>query len=120
MIIKPADIYMAVPNYLIDKIYYKVNGSRGVTGTSPITPASQFFIPHDKKEPFLTQMLLSVDNAVWYTAGFTPYSYNTTFAAYLPEFNGTVSTTADNVCVSLFSLEIDRIIFYKIVGFSIG
>lgn len=120
-LINPSDIYMAVPAYPVDKIYFTNSNSQTITGSNPsVAPATEIIIPQDKGQFFFTQLLLSLDNTTFYTSGFPPYAYNATYAEYLPLFTGRVYVTTTDVHLFLQSTEIDRTIFWKIVGFSVG
>lgn len=116
----PSAIYMAVPEYGVDKIYFTTSGSQTISGTNPsIGPATEIIIPQTKGEAFFTQLLLSQDNSTWFTSGFPPYAFNTTYGQYSPLFSGTLFTTTTDVHLFLQSTEISRAIYYKIVGFSV-
>lgn len=116
----PENIYMAVPTYVVDKIFYETTGSQSITGShTGVDPETEITISQDKGVPFFTQLLISSDNATWYTSGFPPYAYNGTYAQYLPLFTGRLYVDSSNVHLFLQSTETTRTIYYKIVGFSI-
>lgn len=120
MLVDPSAIFMVVPDYLVDKIYYEVSGSQLVTGGAPGDSPQIFPLPQTKGEAFFTNMQFSTDQINWYSSSYPPYDYNVTFAEYTATFTGALSCDASDVYVYLFSLEVNRTIYYRLVGFSIG
>jgi hypothetical protein len=112
------ELSFAWPRYPLDKIFYKVSGSKAVTqsgfptsvGTDTVT------ITNPESTTFFLDLQVSPDGIVWYDSGLEPY-YLSGGQPY-KRFGAYWYMTSSTITIKLFANDASYTLYYRAIGYS--